>query len=63
MFAKVLTSYAETIGKDWVAIKNRLDDGRFIYLTKFVLDADFFFPMFSSSPWTKTQHGRINDVV
>ncbi|KAJ3861416.1 kinase-like domain-containing protein [Lentinula novae-zelandiae] len=28
MFAKVLIAYAETTGKDWVAIKNRLDDVR-----------------------------------
>ncbi|KAJ3901089.1 kinase-like domain-containing protein [Lentinula edodes] len=28
MFAKVLTAYAETIGKDWIAVKNRLDDVR-----------------------------------
>lgn len=27
MFALVLAAYADTMGKDWPVIKNRLDDG------------------------------------
>ena len=58
MFAGVLTAYEKQVGKEWPALRRRLDEGE----NDCLCPDHFLTPHISAPPGQKTQHGWMNSV-